>query len=225
MKKLKSLKYYRKKRFYKEFVKRNSLCFDIGANIGFKSKIYLSLGAKVIAFEPQSQCLTVLKKIKNNKFTLVRKGIGSDNKNSKLYVGNHIEIATLSNKFKEQFTTQNIYWNDYEDVEIVTLDSQIELFGLPDYCKIDTEGFEYEILKHLSYPIPIIEFEFTNGFISESLKCIEKLSTLGNYEFNFNLNEKNKFELPKWENKDFITSKINSLPVNRLHGNIFAKLV
>ncbi|MDU8886440.1 FkbM family methyltransferase [Yeosuana sp. MJ-SS3] len=219
------LKYYRKKRFYKKLIKKNSLCFDIGANVGFKSKIFLSLGARVVAFEPQSQCHATLSQIKNPQFTLVKKALGSTNKKSILHVANHIEIATLSSKFIEHFTSENIFWNDTEYIETETIDKQIELFGIPDFCKIDTEGFEFEILKNLTYAIPLLEFEFTDGFLNETLKCIKKLSTLGNYEYNFILNENNYFELSKWENKNSIGSIINSLPTNRLHGNIFAKLV
>lgn len=225
MKKFLLLNYHRKKNFYKKLINERSLCFDIGTNVGFKSKLFLSLGAEVVAFEPQSRCHIALNKIKNPKFTLVKKAVGSSNKNSTLYLGNHIEIATLSSKFKAHFTTEDILWNDKEIIETVSLDSQIEHYGIPDFCKIDTEGFEYEILKSLSYAIPILEFEFTDGFVNDTLKCIQKLSTLGNYEFNFILNEKNKLELSKWKNKEDISTILNGLPTNRLHGNIFAKLV
>lgn len=215
---------YKKKRFYKKLIKQNFLCFDIGANLGSKSKLYLDLGAKVLAFEPQLSCFEELEKIKNKNLTVVNKALGGKNYTDTLLIGNHIEIATLSNKFIKQFTTSDISWNEKQKIEVVTLNSQIELFGLPDYCKIDTEGFEYEILKELNHSITIIEFEFTNGFIEETTKCIHKLSSLGNYTFNYILNEKNKFELKKWMDKESILSIINTLPKENLHGNVFAKL-
>ena len=201
------------------------MCFDIGANVGYKSKLFLSLGAKVIAFEPQSQCHKTLLKIKNLRFKLIKKAIGSVNENNKLYVGNHIEIATLSNKFKEHFTRNNVFWSSQESIETVTLDSQIDLFGVPDFCKIDTEGYEYEILSSLSYTIPILEFEFTDGFIDETTKCIQKLSSQDNYEYNYILNEKNSFEIIKWVDKETIITIINTLPSENLHGNIFARVI
>ncbi len=52
----------KRKYFYSKLIKKNDLCFDIGANIGTKSKLFLSLGAKVIAFEPQQLCSQSLEK-------------------------------------------------------------------------------------------------------------------------------------------------------------------
>lgn len=220
----KAYQLYNKKKFYKKLIQKNSLCFDIGANLGFKSKILLGLGAEVIAFEPQLSCYAELKKLKNKKLILINKALGGKNYTGSLLIGNHIEIATLSNKFVKQFSSSQISWDKKQEVEIVTLNSQIEIFGVPNFCKIDTEGFEYEILKELNYTIPLIEFEFTEGFTEETAMCIHKLSNLGSYSFNYILNEKNKFELKKWTHKESILSIINTLPRENLHGNIFAKL-
>jgi FkbM family methyltransferase len=38
---------------YRQFVRPGELCFDIGAYIGTKTEILLSLGARVVAVEPQ----------------------------------------------------------------------------------------------------------------------------------------------------------------------------
>ena len=43
--------------FYSPFIQRGDLCFDVGANEGFKTKSFLMLGAKVVAIEPQGVCL------------------------------------------------------------------------------------------------------------------------------------------------------------------------
>jgi len=38
---------------YGQVIRHNDLVFDVGANIGFKSALFLGLGARVVAFEPQ----------------------------------------------------------------------------------------------------------------------------------------------------------------------------
>jgi len=214
------------KKLYKTLSIESVLCFDIGANLGYKSLILLESNNKVVAFEPQTNCQIHLDKIskKNTDFIVEQLAIGSENSESELFIGNHIEIATLSNKFIEHFRNENIYWNQKEQVKIVTLDSQIEKYGIPEFCKIDAEGSEYDILKKLSYRIQIIEFEFTGGFIEETMLCINKISSLGDYKFNYILNEKPELKLEKWVSNQEISSLIKALKPIHLHGNIFAKV-
>lgn len=45
--------------FYSKFIKADDLVFDIGANIGTRVKIFLKLGANVVAFEPQPDCINI----------------------------------------------------------------------------------------------------------------------------------------------------------------------
>jgi predicted RNA methylase len=46
----------RRSEFYSQFVSSGDLVFDVGANVGNRSKIFSRLGARVIAFEPQPAC-------------------------------------------------------------------------------------------------------------------------------------------------------------------------
>ena len=218
------IKIIKQKHFYSKFNLKNKLCFDIGANIGYKSSIFASLNAKVIAFEPQSNCIPFLEKIKTKypNFIYKKIAIGDVEKSTELHIGNHIEIATLSKSFIDFYQTKENTWNTKEIVNVSTLNKMIELYGIPYYCKIDTEGYEWQILNSLSYSIPLIEFEFTEGFFDDTLKIIalfdENLVT-----FNYILNENTTFKLKNWANKKEIISQLKLLPKNRLHGNLFIK--
>lgn len=221
---MKFLHHFKSKLFYGKLIKKNDLCFDIGANIGKKSKIFLALGAKVIAFEPQNSCKSALEKIKqsNKNFDYHTLAIGSNNGVNELYLGNHCEVATLSNKFMNFYTSKDIFWNKKEKTSVNTLNYIIKKYGIPQYCKIDTEGYELNILSSLSYKIPIIEFEFTEGFLEDTIKIIDLLQS-NQSQFNFILNEKTKFELNQWSSaEDFLKVFLN-LPKKNLHGNIFVR--
>lgn len=213
---------YLHKKFYSHLIDKDDLCFDIGANKGLKSKVFISLGAKVIAFEPQSSCSIYLNDIKNKNFNYLSIAVGSKDETKGLNIANHIEVATFSNEFIDYFKNDTLKWSKIEKVEVKKLDTLIKEYGIPYFCKIDVEGYELEILSNLSYKIPIIEFEFTGGFISNTIETIELLNKQ-NTVYNYNLNEKPKFELKNWVSEKDIITIINDLPINRLHGNIFVK--
>lgn len=213
---------YKQKSFYKKLITPDSLCFDIGANIGYKSKIFLSLNANVIAFEPQSDCKKYLQNINNPNFQFYSFGVGSQNETKLLNLANHTEVATFSDKMMSYYKTKTLDWHETESVTVKKLDTLIKEFGLPDFCKIDTEGYELEILTHLTYKIPIIEFEFAAAFVDDTVQIISLLEN-EHTVFNFNLNEKPKFELSKWINAQEMIIIFNKLPIERLHGNIFVK--
>lgn len=223
---LQFLKKYRNKfqlkNFYRNLIVERNLCFDIGANVGSKSKTMLSLGARVIAFEPQSSCVKSLEKIKSKRFQFFSFGVGSKNEIMELNLANHSEVATLSQQFIDFFETETVRWSEKESVEVKTLDSLIVQYGVPNFCKIDVEGFEWQILSALNYSIPIIEFEFTSGFIPETQKIIN-LFKAENSKFNFTLNEKPRFECENWISASELLEIINFLPREKLHGNIFVK--
>jgi|DEB0MinimDraft_12_1074336.scaffolds.fasta_scaffold29549_2 FkbM family methyltransferase len=212
----------RQKQFYNSLINTSDLCFDIGANLGFKSKIFLSLGAKVIAIEPQSSCIKELKKIKNNNFKCFQFAVGSKNEEKELQLANHVEVATFSQSFIDYFETEDLKWTKTETVKVKTLDSLIEDHGTPDFCKIDIEGYELEVLSALTKSIPLIEFEFTGGFITETIEILNLFKN-DSYKFNYNLNEKPKFEISEWISSQKMIDIINSLQKERLHGNIFVK--
>lgn len=212
----------KQKKFYKNLIKPNDLCFDIGANLGRKSTFFLSLNTKVIAFEPQTKCHNYLSQIKNKNFKFYPYGVGAKNETKLLHLANHIEVATFSNKMIGFYTTENLKWDKTEKVIVKNLDTLIKEFGLPYFCKIDTEGFEFEILSNLTFTIPIIEFEFAEAFIAKTIKLIsilEKKHTL----YNYNLNEKPKFELNNWVNAEEMIKIFKTIKKNKLHGNIFVK--
>ncbi|CAM4047654.1 MULTISPECIES: FkbM family methyltransferase [Flavobacterium] len=211
-------------KFYSNIISNGDLCFDIGANIGAKSKIMLNISENVIAFEPQKSCHLHLEKLKqkNVNFNYLPYAVGAKNEIKKLYLGNYSEIASLSKKFIKNYTTEKVYWKDYEFVEVKSFNHLIETYGLPKYCKIDVEGYEFEILSNLNYQIPIIEFEFTGKLIADTLKIIDLFKNQ-NIDFNYTLNENQNFHLKKWIKNTEIKEIIKGLPIKNLHGNLFCK--
>lgn len=225
-------------RFYSQFVGKGDLCFDIGANIGNRTKVFLRLGATVVAVEPQNNCMRkLLKKYGNdNRVFLVHKALGAKEGKGNLILSNSHTVSSMSREWidcvKESdmfFTSTSAFqWHKAVSVPITTLDKLIEEYGSPAVCKIDVEGFEYQVIKGLSQPIKMISFEFTPTpkFIDLAIKSIKYLSTIGNVQFNYSFGESMVLALPEWVDARKMCSIILSIPYKTsFSGDIYARFV
>ena len=48
------------RRLYRQFMAKGDLVFDLGANLGRKTKAFLALGANVVAVEPNPDCEDII---------------------------------------------------------------------------------------------------------------------------------------------------------------------
>src|SRR4030042_3594411 len=205
--------------FIKEEIS-GKLCFDLGSNIGYITQKLVRFNCKVLAIEPQKN-LT----------------INNDN-----YKGSYIKNVCISNKIGmidfykcdkhvsssclESWKVHHpdLKWTKIE-IPCTTIDELIKEFGIPKYLKLDIENSEYQALQDLSQKIDIISLEYTEGFIENTIKCIDRLESFGIkkiYTFTKKKEKKEingKLELKKsynivteFENKNEIISFLKSLP-------------
>jgi hypothetical protein len=96
-------------------------------------------------------------------------------------------------------------------VEATTLDSMIQRYGVPNFCKIDVEGFELDVLRGLSEPLPIISFEYHTIEVARLIGCLDHLVGLSKIKINFIRMDGSGFILPEWiEPKDLDLSVLPS---------------
>jgi len=215
------------KKFYSHFIKKGDLCFDVGANIGNRTEVFLKLGAKVVCIEPQNSCIKILNKLyENNKnVAIINKGIGDKKGYLKLYIcKNAPTISTMSDKWmRESRFSADYKWTKTRSVPVITLYDLIKEYGLPKFCKIDAEGFEYPILKGLTKPIPYISFEFTRELFDDAKKCIAHLLSIGPAEFNCSIGESFHLIFPSWVTPKELYRKLDSFEDNLLWGDVYVK--
>jgi len=225
-------------RFYSQFVNEGDLCFDIGANIGNRIGVFLKLGATVVAVEPQNSCMRkLLKKYgNNNKVFLVHKALGSREGKGNLILSNSHTVSSMSKEWidcvrdSDMFftSTSAFQWHENVTVPITTLDKLIRKYGSPAVCKIDVEGFEYQVIKGLSQPAEMISFEFTPTpkLINQSIESIKHLSAIGNVQFNYSFGESMILALPEWVNDGKICDILLSIPYKTaFSGDIYARFI
>src|SRR5215216_3879649 len=75
-------------RFYREFLGPGDVGFDIGAHVGSRVRAWRRLGARVIAVEPQPDCLRVLELLygRDREVTILPVAVGAERGRARLAI-------------------------------------------------------------------------------------------------------------------------------------------
>jgi FkbM family methyltransferase len=163
------------------------LIFDIGANRGRTAEIFLNHAEKVISFEPNPGLVNHLKsRFPNPKLHVDNRAISHEKGTQEFKLANVDTISTLSTDWVENSRFTGEYrWDNSIIVETLTLSDAITEYGIPDYIKIDTEGYEYEILTnfHELLPETLIAFEWAEEQKEKISSILKHLNNLGYNNF------------------------------------------
>lgn len=148
------------------------LAVDIGANRGDVSSRLLQAGYQVYAFEPFP---AVIDKLKNRlgdhpNFRLFPFALGSENQTQELHIAtdetpdNTYQDASFYSSLTKHSLSEGLVFTDTISVTVKTLASLHDAEELPKdigLVKIDTEGFDLEVIKGMGnyrYPVVVAEF-------------------------------------------------------------------
>jgi len=147
-------------------LKANNVVVDVGANIGYYTRIASNLvgtGGAVYAFEPMPAAYRVLQMNCSNlvNVTLFPIAMGDKHGESTFYVRKKGDMSSLSPDDKAKTVL----------VQTDTLDNILMKVPKIDFIKIDVEGFELEVLsgsqKTISTHRPIVYFELLQSYAEE----------------------------------------------------------
>ena len=191
--------------FYSQFVSAGDLVFDIGANVGNRVQVFLEIGCKVVAIEPQQECINELRRKFGTSIDIIEKGLGEKEEEKTLHISDTNTISSLSEEWiksvkETRFSKHE--WNKTVQIKLTTMENLIRQFGVPKFCKIDVEGFELEVLKGLKQPVPGLSLEYTVPEQTDKLlQCIHYCNQLNpQYRYNYAVGEEMQFRMKSFYN-------------------------
>lgn len=192
------------------------LIFDVGANDGTKVDVFLRLGARVVAVEPDEMNQRIIRdkflryRLTPKPVSIVGKAVSDKNAVETMWIdGPGSAVNTMSPKWAETLKSHKdtfahshcgLDFARSKSVETVTLDQLIRTYGRPFFLKIDVEGYEVNVLRGLSAPIPFVSFEVNlPEFKSEGLECVRLLNAIApEGSFNYGADCQSGLLLQQW---------------------------
>jgi FkbM family methyltransferase len=219
--------------FYRGILPPGALVFDIGANVGVLSAVFASLGAKVVALEPNPDCVRHIQLSYGEKqIEVIQAAAGAKNGLAVLNVSDEIDVrSSVSDDWMKTMGGQDEsyrgIWTRKNVVPMLTLDTLIEHFGMPQFIKIDVEGFEEKVLSGLSAQPPMISFEFTAAFLAPAMRCLDMEVFREGSKFNFAYNADwgypARLENETWLEKKDLKKPLSDIEGSDKQGDIFVK--
>lgn len=168
---------------YWRYCRPGDLVFDIGANIGDVTRVFLEMGCRVVAVEPQAEIAEYIPA----EAEVIVAAVGATPGQATLHaVPTNSALSSMRKDVADAATTFNASWVSVErGVEVVTMDQLIETYGEPVFAKIDVEGFEVEVLNGLSQPLRGLSFEAHNFDVPKVGACIARLDELSGNQYGY----------------------------------------
>lgn len=218
--------------FYAQFIGPGTLCFDVGANVGNRVRVFLRLQADVVAVEPQGDCARALRAAfgKNRHLMIVQKALGEAEGQAEMMISSAHTISSLSPAWVEAVKRSGRFsdftWDRRKVVPVTTLDALIAQYGVPTFIKIDVEGFDYPVIKGLSRPVPALSLEFVPEYIESTFNCIDHLRRLGRIRLNYAVGETMRLALERWVTPEAMVDVLWGFrDDHRLFGDVYVQFV
>lgn len=220
-------------RLYGQFIAPGDLAFDVGAHVGSRTLAWSRMGARVVAIEPVPQAVRTLRILfgRAPNVQIVGAAVGAQEGVLPMLVcEREPTVSTLSaawadRMLRERHAFARTLWERTIDVPVTTLDALIGRYGEPAFSKIDTEGYDLEVLRGLGRPLRGLSFEYVPPALDVVVACLSRLAELGPYAYNWSPGESMRFHWPKWVDATTLVGYLRDYPEQGNPGDVYARLV
>lgn len=217
--------------FQSRFLGPGELGFDVGAHVGDRTASFRRLGARAVAVEPQPRLARLLRLLFGRDPGVVRIAalVGAQTGQAVLHVNAaNPTVATASDAFIAAAAGapgwEGQVWDSALHLPVTTLDLLADEHGMPDFVKIDVEGYEAVALAGLSRAPRSLSFEFTTIQRDVAALCLEQLAALGYSAFNACLGEDMRWQHAQAIDAGAMADWIAALPQGANSGDVYASL-
>lgn len=206
-----------------EFIKTGDLVFDVGANVGSKTEMYLSLGATVVCFEPNYlAAISLLEKFWNHPRVCIELvGLCDRETTLEFFPAKLTAQSTFAIEIASGIlSAPSDHWGVPKLMHVTTLEKMFGIWGLPTFVKIDVESFEPHVIKGMKTPVPSLSFEFNPTVPSNYEECLKRLTQLGYERFDYVVNhtvdgvgiESDEYRFDDWVDLDALVRALREEP-------------
>lgn len=216
--------------FYRKLLggfRSGDIIFDVGANVGEKTDVFLRLGARVVAVEPDERCQEILRgkfleyRLAPKPVVIVSQAVSEKVAVETFWIDRPgSALNTLSQKWADtlrgdkkrfEYTSDVLEFAHKKIIDTTTLEHLTLTHGLPFFVKIDVEGHELSVLQGLRRPVPYLSFEVNlPEFRQEGLQCLEVLEDLAAAgQFNYASDCKCGLVLDRWANRQQLSQVLD----------------
>lgn len=202
--------------FYRNLLsglRRGDPIFDIGANHGSKTEVFLRLGARVVAVEPDEVNTGILEakfleyRVIRKPVVIVNQAVSDRNTTETMWID---EPGSAMNTFNRKWVDtlrvdekrfgHVLNFTHCKEVTTTTLEQLFAKYGVPFFIKLDVEGYEVNVLRGMQRPVPYLSFEVNlPEFTPEGLQCVELLGRMAaDGKFNYAPDCRRGLVLKEW---------------------------
>jgi FkbM family methyltransferase len=208
--------------FYRQLIRPGDLVFDVGANTGERTAVFLDLGARVVAVEPNPSCADVIRRrYACRSLAIEPSAVGAAVGSARLHVAKRDELSSVLDQWVPDEMIQEVV-----EVPLTTVDALVAGHGVPAFVKIDVEGYEEAVLAGMQHPVPQFSFEFHSGAVPAAKRCIEFVAR-PHTRFNLSWGEAMSFALADWVDAESLLGEFDRIELAHRgavqHGDVYVR--